>query len=285
MNDNSITDIRHHLEAQGISLKKRFGQNFLIDAAVRRRIAETIMAEMAARESAAGEVWEVGPGLGALTEELLLREVKLRLFEIDRGIIRHLRDRYGDKLPIVEGDFIKTFPEYVAAVADDAAPCPRAIVGNLPYHSASAMIADIVESAIPVPCMVFLVQTELAQRLGAVPGTKDYSALTVLVQSHFTVEQRFAVPAGAFYPRPRVGSSVVVMAQQAERPRKDLTGETSRIARQAFSQRRKTLRNTLRDEVALLDALGIDPGKRPEELSPAQFRSLAAASLTRRSLK
>jgi 16S rRNA (adenine1518-N6/adenine1519-N6)-dimethyltransferase len=78
-----------------------------------------------------------------------------------------------------------------------------------------------------------------------------------------------------------VGSSVVVLAQRAERPRKELTGETSRLARQAFSQRRKTLRNTLRNEIALMDSLGIDPGKRPEELSPAQFRSLATASLKR----
>ena len=110
-----------------------------------------------------------------------------------------------------------------------------------------------------------------------VGAPKDYSALSVLVQSHYRVERLFSIPGGAFYPRPRVGSTVVALRRRASRPDARLTASTSEIARRAFSQRRKTLRNTLRDLVDVLEELGIDPGLRPEQLSPEQFRDIATA--------
>ena len=215
-----------------------------------------------------GELWEIGPGIGSLTTELLELNRPMRLFEIDHGLIRVLRDQFGGAVPIEEGDFVRT----VAALERET---PAAIVGNLPYYSASSMVARIIESELAVPVMVFLVQAELADRMEAAVGGKDYSALSVLVQSHYTVYSAFHIGGAAFYPRPRVGSTVIVMRAVEDRPPRSVAIRTSYIARRAFGQRRKTLRNTLRPYLQALEAEGIDPGLRPEQLTPAQFRGIA----------
>lgn len=268
VNHNSIFDIQALLETYGLTLKKRFGQNFLIDATARRRIASTISDELSLQSVPSGELWEIGPGIGSLTGELLELNRPVRLFEIDHGLIRVLRDQFGDTVQIEEGDFVRT----VAALERET---PAAIVGNLPYSSASSMVARIIESDLAVPVMVFLVQTELADRLEASVGGKDYSALSVLVQSHYAVTSAFHINGTAFYPRPRVGSTVIVMRVREERPSRSVAIRTSYIARRAFGQRRKTLRNTLRPYLEALEAEGIDPGLRPEQLTPAQFRAIA----------
>ncbi|MFW5694645.1 MAG: 16S rRNA (adenine(1518)-N(6)/adenine(1519)-N(6))-dimethyltransferase RsmA [Alkalispirochaeta sp.] len=265
---NSISEIQTLLETYGLSLKKRFGQNFLIDAGARRRISGTIAEELAQVPENTGELWEIGPGIGSLTAELVQLGRPIRLFEIDHGLIRVLRDQYGDELAIEEGDFVRTVEAHEHAA-------PAAIVGNLPYSSASSMVARIIESALTVPVMVFLVQAELADRLGASVGGKEYSALSVLVQSHYTVRSAFDIGGGSFYPRPRVGSTVIILRAVPERPSREVSLQTSRIARRAFGQRRKTLRNTLRPYLEALTAEGIDPGLRPEQLTPAQFRDIA----------
>ncbi|MFO8043432.1 MAG: 16S rRNA (adenine(1518)-N(6)/adenine(1519)-N(6))-dimethyltransferase RsmA [Alkalispirochaeta sp.] len=268
INHNSISDIQALLERYGLTLKKRFGQNFLIDATARRRIAATIADELGLHAESTGELWEIGPGIGSLTTELLELNRPLRLFEIDHGLIRVLRNQFGDTVPIEEGDFVRT----VAALEGAT---PAAIVGNLPYYSASSMVARIIESQLAVPVMVFLVQAELADRMEASVGGKEYSALSVLVQSHYTVNTAFHISGAAFYPRPRVGSTVIVMRAREERPPRSVAIRTSYIARRAFGQRRKTLRNTLRPYLEALEAEGIDPGLRPEQLTPAQFRRIA----------
>jgi 16S rRNA (adenine1518-N6/adenine1519-N6)-dimethyltransferase len=268
VNHNSISEIHALLERYGLSLKKRFGQNFLVDASARRRIAATISDEITDTTESDGELWEIGPGIGSLTVELLALGRAVRLFEIDHGLIRVLRDQFGESVAIEEGDFVR-----IISAHEDRTPA--AIVGNLPYYSASAMVARIIESDLAVPVMVFLVQTELSDRLAASPGSKDYSALSVLVQSHYTVASSFHIGGNAFYPRPRVGSTVIVMRALPERPDREVSIRTSRIARRAFGQRRKTLRNTLRPYLDALEAEGIDPGLRPEQLTPAQFRGIA----------
>lgn len=295
MNHNSVSEIRDLLERHGIALKKRFGQNFLIDETFRSRIADAVASAVGAPPAEAQrEVWEIGPGLGALTDQLRAMPSPLRLFEIDRGIIGILRSRFGDEIPIEEGDFLDSLERWVSAKfqasADGPAAAeapthafldddvPIAIVGNLPYHSASAMIARIVETSLPVPAMVFLVQTELAQRLTAEVGRKDYSALSVLVQNHFRIRRVMDVPPTAFWPRPHVGSTVIALSERSDRPNRVDTTRLSRIARRAFAQRRKTLRNTLTPLVPLLERLGIDPGLRAERLTPDQYRVLARES-------
>ncbi|MCG8478076.1 MAG: 16S rRNA (adenine(1518)-N(6)/adenine(1519)-N(6))-dimethyltransferase RsmA [Spirochaetales bacterium] len=292
VNHNSVSEIRDLLDRRGIALKKRFGQNFLIDESFRSRIAEAV--ENAAGDGSSDsrrELWEIGPGLGSLTDRLTALPFPLRLFEIDRGIIDILRSRFGDEIPIEEGDFLDSLDRWVSAKArvsegetaagKDATrsfreeDVPIAIVGNLPYHSASAMIARIVEADLPVPAMVFLVQTELAQRLAAEVGRKEYSALSVLVQNHFRIRRVMDVPPAAFWPRPHVGSTVIRLSERSDRPSAADTMRLSRIARRAFAQRRKTLRNTLQSLVPLLERLDIDPGLRAERLSPEQYRALA----------
>ncbi len=268
INHNSISEIQELLEQYQLSLKKRFGQNFLIDAGARRRIGATISEELDQISDRSGELWEIGPGIGSLTVELLRLNRRMRLFEIDHGLIRVLRDQFGDAVTIEEGDFVRT-----VGLHEDAAPV--AIVGNLPYSSASSIVARIIESALAVPVMVFLVQAEMADRLAAVVGGKDYSALSVLTQSHYTVSTAFHISGGSFYPRPRVGSTLIVMRALPDRPSRSVSYRTSQIARRAFGQRRKTLRNTLRPFLHVLEAEGIDPGLRPEQLTPAQFRSIA----------
>ncbi|MDA3950163.1 MAG: 16S rRNA (adenine(1518)-N(6)/adenine(1519)-N(6))-dimethyltransferase RsmA [Spirochaeta sp.] len=272
MNHNSISDIRQLLEESGIALKKRFGQNFLVDQNVRERIAALIRRELppAAAPEATTELWEIGPGIGSLTELLLQIDVPVRLFEIDHGIIAVLRRLYGDDLMIEAGDFLTT-----GLAAFRRHGSPAMIVGNLPYSSASSMVARIVEEAMPVGKMVFLVQTEFAQRLCAEVGKKDYSALSVLVQNHYDTEIAFSVGGGAFYPRPEVGSALIVMREKADRLPPALTRTTSMVARTAFSQRRKALRNSLKAYRTELAAAGIDAGLRPERLSPADFVRLA----------
>lgn len=272
MNHDSITEIRALLESRGIALKKRFGQNFLVDRTIRDRLGSLIRDEIG---TASGEVWEIGPGLGALTDQLRAGAFPLRLFEIDHGIIRILRDRYGDSMPIEEGDFLDT----LRALFDRSpeSPAPRSIVGNLPYHSAGAIIPRIIEEGVITPVMIFLLQKEMVDRLTGRPGTPDYSAISVLVQTHYRVTREFSVPATAFYPRPRVGSAVAVFRQRPDRPDRLLTQGISRVTRTAFGQRRKTLRNTLREYLPQLEACGIDASLRPEQLAPEEFVAIARA--------
>jgi 16S rRNA (adenine1518-N6/adenine1519-N6)-dimethyltransferase len=220
--------------------------------------------------SANSEIWEIGPGIGSLTD--LLRETgrPLRLFEIDRGLIAILRERYGEPLRIETGDALQTLPEAAARCGS-----PAMIVGNLPYASASAIVARIIETPIPVGTMLFLVQKELAERFTASVGSKEYSALSVLVQNHYTTTTLFHVGGNAFYPRPEVGSTVIAMRERPGRLAPELSATTSHLARTAFSQRRKAIRNSLKDYRDGMKRCGIDEGLRPERLSPEEFVVLA----------
>lgn len=279
MNHDSISEIRSLLEAEGIALKKRFGQNFLIRSEIRGRIAGIIEEGLATvsdlPEDPLPEVWEIGPGLGALTDRLLAFGYPLRVFEIDRALIRILHRRYGDTLTIEEGDAIDRFP---ALFSDSDAALPVAVVGNLPYRSASAMVAALVEGprqARGVGYLVFLVQEELASRLAAQPGSGDYSALSVLIQNSYRVERGPRVPGSAFYPAPRVSSRIIRLVAREDAPVPALRRVASLVARQAFAQRRKTLRNTLSSITGYLEEAGIDPSARPETIEPARFLALA----------
>ncbi|MFW5643214.1 MAG: ribosomal RNA small subunit methyltransferase A, partial [Alkalispirochaeta sp.] len=202
----------------------------------------------------------------------LLREIDrpLRLFEIDHGLIAILRDRYGQTVAIEAGDALQTLPE-----ASTRYGTPAMIVGNLPYASASAIVARIIETPIPVGTMLFLVQRELADRFTAMAGSKDYSALSVLVQNHYTTTTLFHVGGNAFYPRPDVGSTVIAMRERPGRLSPALSAQTSLLARTAFAQRRKAIRNSLKDYRDVINRCGIDEGLRPERLSPGDYVVLA----------
>ncbi|NVK39867.1 MAG: 16S rRNA (adenine(1518)-N(6)/adenine(1519)-N(6))-dimethyltransferase RsmA [Oceanospirillaceae bacterium] len=250
----------------GHKARKRFGQNFLHDAGVIRRIIRSI----APRE---GEhLVEIGPGLGALTEELLAEANALDAIELDRDLVPVLRTKffnYGERFRIFETDALKF--DFTQLKEDDR---PLRVVGNLPYNISTPLIFHLLSHAGLIRDMHFMLQKEVVDRLAAEPGTSDYGRLGIMAQYHCRVDPLFIVPPGAFNPAPKVDSAIVRLTPYATppHPAKDV-GQLETVVRTAFGQRRKTLRNNLRTLLSAdeLEALGIDPGLRPERLTLAEF--------------
>ncbi|MBN1834576.1 MAG: ribosomal RNA small subunit methyltransferase A [Spirochaetales bacterium] len=277
MNYDSPLEIRATLERLGLSPHKRWGQNFLVNPHARSRIVELLEAQPE------DTVWEIGPGLGCLTVLLLPRVRCLVGFEVDWGLVRFLERELAPQGPLelVQGDVLKTWKREL-----DRRGGPQRLVGNLPYSSASALIADLAEAGLRPPRMVFTVQRELAQRMTAVPGEKAYSSFSVLVQVGYRVQSRMELNPGSFYPPPQVSSSVVVLSPQLAIRQPADRALFLRLVRALFVSRRKTLWNNLaaggfaaggRTELLreLLALEGIDPGLRSETLEPEQFVRLA----------
>jgi len=277
MNYDSPLEIRGTLARLGLSLHKRWGQNFLVNPQARQRIVELLGPDPE------DTVWEVGPGLGCLTVLLLPKVRTLVAFEVDWGLVRFLESELVPQggLVLVQGDVIKTWKGEL-----DRRGAPQRVVGNLPYASASALIGDLAEANLRPPRMVFTVQRELAQRMTASPGSKAYSSFSVLTQVTYRVEACMELKAGSFYPPPEVSSSVVRLTPQLEVPQPSERSVFLRLVRVLFRSRRKTLWNNLltggftaEGQEALLrdvlDAEGIDPRLRGEALEPGEFVRLA----------
>lgn len=264
------------LRGRGLAPKKRFGQNFLLDEHACNRIAE------AATAPGGGTVLEIGPGLGALTEPLLARAGRVVAVEYDADLVPLLRDRLGDRgdtFRVVEGDALDQ--DWVALLGDG--PRPRVVAGNLPYLVTGRLLERAVSIAADIDRAVFMVQAEVADRLLARPGTKDYGALTVFTRAAFGVQRLLTLKGGAFYPAPEVSSSVVVL--EPLRPaRAEETPAFRTVVRSAFGARRKTLRNawkgifgwTTADLAACAEEAGIDLDARGETLDVEAFGRLAA---------
>jgi 16S rRNA (adenine1518-N6/adenine1519-N6)-dimethyltransferase len=253
----------------GHRARRRFGQNFLSDPNIIRRIIDAI------RPQADEPVVEIGPGLGALTAPLIERLGHLHVVEIDRDLIARLRESWSpEQLTIHEGDALKFDFGRLAAGAGR----PLRIVGNLPYNISTPILFHLAEFAEAVKDMTFMLQKEVVMRMVAEPGSEEYGRLSVMLQYRFRMGRLFDVPPGAFRPAPKVMSSIVRMAplpaDQLGAADERLLG---RIVAAAFGQRRKTLKNTLRDFMDEADfaALGIDAGLRGETLSVAQFVAIA----------
>ncbi|MFA6366173.1 MAG: 16S rRNA (adenine(1518)-N(6)/adenine(1519)-N(6))-dimethyltransferase RsmA, partial [Candidatus Hydrogenedentales bacterium] len=222
-------------------------------------------------------IWEIGPGIGAMTALLLERGHRVTAFEIDHGFARILRGLFGDnpRFSLVEGDFLKTWK---GALSDS----PDIIFGNLPYNVALAIIADLLENKGVPRRMIFTVQKEAARRIASGPGTKDYSAFSVLCASVCRTKILYDIGASAFWPRPRVTSSVVSLSPRPDPIAADDRSGFSRFVRSAFSSRRKTLRNNVQamdndfaanfDET--LERLGIQADIRAEALQPEQLAAV-----------
>jgi len=245
--------------------RKRFGQNFLSDPNIIRKIVDAIRPQP-------GEVMvEIGPGLGAMTDPIVERLGHLHVVEIDRDLIARLKQRYGpDRLTIHEGD----------ALAFDfgSLGTPLRVVGNLPYNISTPLLFHLATFADGVRDMHFMLQKEVVLRMTAEPDTPDYGRLSVMLQQRFAMARLFDVPPGAFRPEPKVTSSIVRMVPlPADRPRPDDEALFARVVAAAFGQRRKTLRNTLRDFLDDGDfaALGLDPGLRGERLTVADYIAIA----------
>jgi 16S rRNA (adenine1518-N6/adenine1519-N6)-dimethyltransferase len=236
VNYESPHTIKKILEQYGIALKKRWGQNFLLNRGAREKIVSLV--DPRPDET----IWEIGPGLGALTV-LLLQTVKvLIVFEIDRGLIRVLEGEMPEdpRLIICQGDVLKTCPDIYKRFG-----LPDKICGNLPYNSASAIILWFIKRRVKSKHMVFAVQRELAQRMTARPGTKDYSSFSVLCQSWFDIKKKGELKPGSFYPKPDVFSSIVYLAPAHRLAGEKEMGLLFHLVRAGFSSRRKTLKKNI----------------------------------------
>ena len=258
--------------------RKRFGQNFLVDHAV----IDAIVKAIAPR---AGDLLvEIGPGLAALTEPLIAARallpaslpvgaLPLHVVELDRDLAARLRKRFDPHALVVHEADALDFDFAALAKNDDE---HLRIVGNLPYNISSPLLFHLHAIADRVIDQHFMLQKEVVARMVAEPGTSDYGRLSVMLQVRYEMESLFDVPPTAFDPPPKVTSAIVRMIPL---PRESLAIDDqavfAHIVRMAFSQRRKMLRNTLAAHAEAMEAVGIVPTARAEEIAPETFIALA----------
>ena len=255
----------------GHKARKRFGQNFLHDQGVIGRIIRSISPKPGQH------LVEIGPGLGALTEELLdACNGELDVVELDRDLIPVLRTqffRYADTFTIHEADALKF--DFAGLKQDER---PLRVVGNLPYNISTQLIFHLLSHSGDIVDMHFMLQKEVVDRLAAKAGENNYGRLGIMAQYYCQVEPLFIVPPEAFNPVPKVESAIVRLTPYQELPfvAKD-PAVLKQIVKTAFAHRRKTLRNNLKELISTeqLELLNIDPSLRPERLSVQDFISIA----------
>ncbi len=257
---------------------KRFGQNFLIDRNVLHKIME------AAEIDRTDRVMEIGPGLGTLTAELLDCAARVVAVELDRTMLEVLRHELGEagNLVLVEGDILRL--DWEELWQREFSGHPAIVLGNIPYNISTPIIIKLLAYHNLIPRAVLMIQREVADRLQAKPGKKDYGALTVAVAYRAAVRRIMTVSPGAFMPLPKV-SSAVIRLDMLPQPSVSVRDEMFffKVVRGAFQQRRKILANSLADNLDMakeqiaqaMQAVGIPSKARPEELSPADFGRLS----------
>ncbi|MGK7294828.1 MAG: 16S rRNA (adenine(1518)-N(6)/adenine(1519)-N(6))-dimethyltransferase RsmA [Candidatus Wenzhouxiangella sp. M2_3B_020] len=258
--------------------RKRFGQNFLHDD----RVIERIVAAVAPKRD--DRVVEIGPGLGALTGPMLERVDRLDVVELDRDLAGSLHERLDrpENLVIHETDALDF--DFRAL----AGPYGLRVIGNLPYNISTPLMFHLLDQADAVVDMHFMLQKEVVDRLTAAPGGKDWGRLGVMTAARADAECLFTVPPGAFRPAPRIDSAVVrLVPRRLDDSERARLPHLERVVRQAFSQRRKTLRNALRGllEPEQLETAGIHPTRRAETVSLDEFARLADAVASRESAR
>ena len=271
----SVSATRAVLEAHGLATKKSLGQNFLVNDEVIRRICEL---------SAVGpddDVVEVGPGIGTLTVALLARARRVCSIERDPDLPKVLAETcapWADRFTLISDDALAVAPA-------DLSFAPTAFIANLPYAVAATLVLDYFERFASIERATVMVQAEVADRMMAAPGTKNYGAYTVKLALYATAVSRFKVSPGNFFPPPHVDSAVIRLDRCTH---SDLTAAEraacATMADAAFATRRKTIQNSMRtyfgkgvpasDIAALLEAAGIDPRRRGESLTLDEFKTL-----------
>lgn len=270
------------LQKYGFRMQKKFGQNFLIDPHVLDRILD------AAGVTDADTVLEIGPGIGTMTQALCERAGEVVAVEIDRNLIPILTGdtcSAYDNLTVIESDVLKLD---LAKVAEEHGGAPLKVVANLPYYITTPIIMGLLEKHVPVANITVMVQKEVAERMQAGPGSKDYGALSLAVQYYAEPYIAAYVPPNCFIPHPGVGSAVIRLTLR-EKPAVEVEDEAMLFAviRAAFGQRRKTLVNSLAGSAELsvdketaaqtLAGLGFPETVRGEALTLAQFAQIANA--------
>jgi 16S rRNA (adenine1518-N6/adenine1519-N6)-dimethyltransferase len=248
--------------------RKRFGQHFLTDPGV----IDAIIASIAPQKD--DIIVEIGPGQGAITRPLAARTGCLHLIELDRDLVARLKQQYPDdgNVTVHEADALKFD---FAALGNSLR-----VVGNLPYNISTPLLFHLLDYRQYVADMHFMLQKEVVDRMAAAPGSKAYGRLSIMLGCHFQIDALFDVDRQAFDPPPDVTSAIVRLAPlPAGTYAIDDERQFAKLVAQAFSQRRKTIRNSLRTMVdeATLVAAGIDPGLRPEAIAIADYVRLANA--------
>ncbi|HEY7726375.1 MAG TPA: 16S rRNA (adenine(1518)-N(6)/adenine(1519)-N(6))-dimethyltransferase RsmA [Anaeromyxobacteraceae bacterium] len=262
------------LARHGLRAKRSWGQNFLGDPEVLDHIARL------AAPAPGERVVELGAGLGHLTARLLARGAEVVAVERDRDMARVLRAELGERIQVLEADAVKV--DYGALASGGR---KVAVAGNLPYHLTSPILFSLLDQSAHVSRAVFLLQREVAQRLAASPGAKEWGLLSVLLQRLAAVEIARRVPPGAFLPPPRVESAVLVARFGAPPAAVLDEARFRKLVKAGFAQRRKTLGNALAAArlaepgriAAALAAAGVDPRRRGETLSVEEWAALERA--------
>ncbi len=287
MEENSISrETIALLKKYNINTRKRFGQNFLIDSHVLDRI-------IAAAELKKDDmVLEIGPGLGTMTRRLCREAGRVVAVEIDRDLIPVLEESLAeyDNLKLINADILKVDIGQIAEEYNGGRPIK--VVANLPYYVTTPIIMTLFEKKVPLESVTVMVQKEVALRMQAGPGTKDYGALSLSVAYYASPYIAAYVPRNCFIPRPNVDSAVIRLSAHSERPVKvGDEGLMFGIIRAAFNQRRKTLMNAVKNsslagvsQEALknaLETMGMDVNVRGEKLTLEEFAALTDLVMSR----
>ncbi len=254
--------------------RKRFGQNFLQDSAVIQRIVAAVAPQPNDR------LVEIGPGQGAITKELLQAARQMDAIELDRDLIDPLAAMCADigELRIHSADILKF--DICSLAAEES---KLRVVGNLPYNISTPILFHLLERSHCIHDMYFMLQQEVVERMAAPPGSRTYGRLSVMLQARCEVTSLFTIPPDAFSPAPKVNSAFVRITPYTTPPVQiDDLQLFRRVVTQAFGQRRKTLRNSLRKliDAETMEQIGIDPGLRAERLSVEEFALLAKTCKT-----
>ncbi|ALC88470.1 16S rRNA methyltransferase [Bacillus sp. FJAT-18017] len=274
------------LEKYGFSFKKSLGQNFLIDTNILRKIVDA-----AAITSDTGAI-EIGPGIGALTEQLAKASKKTVAFEIDQRLLPILEDTLSpyENVKVIHSDFLKA--DVKSVIEQEFPPgMDLVITANLPYYVTTPIIMKILEEKLPVRGIVVMLQKEVADRITARPGTKDYGSLSIAIQYYTNAEVVMIVPKTVFVPQPNVDSAVIRLTVR-EKPAVKVKDEEFffEVTRASFAQRRKTILNNLTSQleqgkekkdliIAALNDSDIEPTRRGETLSLEEFARLSNSLL------
>ena len=279
-NLSNISVIRDVLSRHGFSFSKGLGQNFLINPTVCPR-----MAEMGNAQPGWGMI-EIGAGVGVLTAELASRADKVVCIEIDSRLLPILDETLAefDNIKIVNQDVLKV--DLHQLIAEEFPNMPVAVCANLPYYITSPIIMNLLESRLPISSLTVMVQKEAAQRICALPGSREVGAVSIAVRYYCEPQVLFQVSRGSFMPAPNVDSTVIRLDIRKE-PAVQVDKEENffRVVKAAFSQRRKTLANTLSSGLGiskaqateLLNRAGVASNLRAEQLSMQQFADIANA--------
>lgn len=269
-----------------VKAKKNLGQNFLVDQNAIMGIVE------AADIHAGDQVIEIGPGIGSLTEQLLLAGAKVFAYEVDDTLPTILQNELPQKIDnqpldsrfkLLLKDVLKAdFKQDIGDFFDFSKKIK--VVANLPYYITTPIIFALAESKLSFASLTLMMQKEVAERLDAEPGNKAFGPLTIAVQTEMAVKLALEVNHNCFMPRPKVDSSVVVLTPLTDKPDVGNRKHFNWIVKMCFAQRRKTLNNNLKKLISdakkreqLIASLGVDPRIRPEDLTISQFIKIAKA--------